>query len=251
MKDFSFQGEVQVGPRLAGAKPGAMVTLGDVPKLDLAIAEEKEKRKESRSGLRMTSAVLKKGREATLAGTLNWANAHNLALGFGGTVEAVAAGTATGELFPDDLVVGDLVSLDHMDISSLVVTDSNGTPATLTEGTHYQVDSAMHGRIRILNLGAFTQPFKGAYSYAASSRLAMMTTSPPEKYLILDGINTITNEPVKVRLYRVLFDFAGNLPLINESFGELPFTAEVLYDFEAAEDASLGGFGRIEQRPDT
>lgn len=246
MQDFSFQGKVYLGARLTGGKPGALRWVGDAPKCDVSFATESETRKESYSGQRLTSARLRKGNEVTIAMTLNWAEAKNLALGLYGSELAVSSGSVSNESLPAGLAVGDVVALAHGGISALVVTDSTGSPVTLTLGTHYSIESANGGVIKILSLGSLVQPFKAAYTHTASADVTMFTSAPPERYLFLDGINTLDNSPVKVRLYRVQFDPAATLPLINESFGTLEFTGAVLYDSEAAADAALGGFGKIE-----
>ncbi|GAB3755184.1 phage tail tube protein [Lysobacter olei] len=246
MKDFSFQGKVYVGTRLAGGIAGALRWVGDAPKCDVSLTTESENRKESYSGQRLTSARLRKGNEATIAMTLNWADADNLALGLYGTTAAVAAGTVTAETLPTGLAAGDVVVLDHGGVSSLVITDSAGTPATLVAGTDYALDSANGGVVSIKNVGSYVQPFKAAYSHTASSDVSMFTAAPPERYLLLDGVNTVDDSPVRLRLYRVQFDPAATLPLINEGFGSIELSGAVLYDSEAAADATLGGFGKIE-----
>ncbi len=247
MKDFSFQGKVYLGARLAGGKPGALRWVGDAPRCDVSLSTDSETRRESYSGQRLTSARLQRGSDAEVALTLNWANAENLALGLYGEVNTVAAGSVTGELLPTGLIAGDIVALDHGGVSSLVVTDSNGTPATLTAGTHYALDSENGGVIRIISPASFTQPFKAAYSHTESQDVTMFTTKPPERYLLLDGINTLDGSPVKVRLYRVQFDPASSIPMINDSFGQLELSGAALYDDEASLDDELGGFGKIEQ----
>lgn len=247
MKDFSFQGKVYLGARLAGGKPGALRWVGDAPKCDVALATETESRKESYSGNRLTSAYLQKGTDVTLALTLNWADAENLVLGLYGTAINVSSGTVASETLPSGLVVGDVITLEHGGISDLEITDSAGSPGTLTEGTHYQIESANGGTIKILSLGSFTQPFKAAYDYTASADVTMFTSAPPERYLLLDGVNTLDNSPVKLRLYRVRFNPLSTLPLINDSFGQIELSGAALYDSEAAADSDLGGFGKIEQ----
>lgn len=246
MKDFSFQGKVLLGARLDGGKPGALRWVGDAPKCDVALATESESRKESHSGQRLTSAYLQKGTDVTIALTLNWADAANLVLGLYGTAIAVTAGTVTDEPLPAGLVAGDIVAVEHGGISAVVVKDSAGSPVTLVANTDYRVDSANGGTIEILNVGSFTQPFEVSYSYTASADVTMFTSAPPERYLMLDGINTIDNSPVRLRLYRVRFNPLSTLPLINESFGQIELSGAVLYDSEAAADAELGGFGKIE-----
>jgi hypothetical protein len=129
----------------------------------------------------------------------------------------------------------------------VVVKDSAGTPATLTAGTHYEVDSANGGVIKIKNLASFVQPFKVDYAYTASADVTMFTEAPPERYLFLDGINTVDGSPVRLRLYKVRFDPSSSIPCINDSFGQLELAGSVLYDSEAAADDNLGGFGKLEQ----
>lgn len=246
MKDFSFQGKVYLGAHLAGGKPGALRWVGDAPKCDVSLATDSESRKESYSGNRLTSAYLQKGTDVTIALTLNWANAENMVLGLYGTAIAVTAGTATDEVLPTGLVIGDVVALNHGGISTLVVKDSTGSPVTLTPGTDYSIESANGGTVKILNLGSFVQPFKASYAYTASADVTMFTSAPPERYLLLDGINTIDNSPVRLRLYRTRFNPLTTLPLINDSFGTIELSGAVLFDNEAAVDSNLGGFGKIE-----
>lgn len=246
MKDFSFQGKVYLGTRLAGGKPGALRWVGDAPVCEVSFSTDAETRKESYSGQRLTSARLQKGNEAQIKLTLNWAEIDNLMLGMYGTKNTVAAGTVTGELLPAGLVNGDVIVLNKGKVSSLVVTDSAGAPATLVAGTDYTLDSANGGVLTIKNIGTFVQPFKAAYSNGASTDVTIFTSLPPERYLLLDGVNTLDNSPVKLRLYRTQFDPLTTLPLINEGFGQIELAGAVLYDSEAAVDSTLGGFGKIE-----
>lgn len=246
MKDFSFQGKVYLGTRLTGGLPGRLVDVGDAPTCNLSFSVDTESRKESRSGQRLESARLQTGKSATLALTLNYFNAENLALGMYGTKKTVAGSTVTDEAFPSGLLAGEFVALEHGNVSSVVITDSAGSPATLTPDTDYTIDSADNGVIKILNVGSYTQPFKAAYTYGASVDVTMFDADPPQRYFLLDGINTVTNEKVKVRLYKVQFDPTSELPLINESYGQLTLNGAVLYDDEAVLDTDLGPFGKIE-----
>jgi hypothetical protein len=247
MQSFSFQGKVHIGTRLTGGKPGRLTWVGDAPKCDVSLQTEAEDQKESYSGNRLTSARLQKGNTASVALTLNWANLKNLALGLYGTEIDVASGSVTAEVLPTGILAGEYIALNHGGVSSVVVKDSAGTPATLTPGTHYTVDSANGGVLKFVNVASFTQPFKADYAYTASADVTMFTSAPPERYLFLDGINTVDGSPVRVRLYKVRFDPSSSIPFINDGFGQLELNGSVLYDAEAAADANLGGFGKIEQ----
>lgn len=246
MKDFSFQGKVYLGTRLAGGKPGALTWVGDAPKCDVSMKTETEDRTESFSGQRLQSARLRKKSTAELTLTLNYFDKTTLALGLYANVTTVAGGTVTAEELPDDLAVGDSVVLAKPVASGLVLTDSTGSPVTLVAGTHYTVDPNNASVITIKSLTGLTQPIKAAYTSAALESAAMFSVAPPERYFYLDGINTVTGERVAAHLYRVQFDPADTIPLINDSFGELSLKGAALYDAEAALDPAIGGFGRFE-----
>jgi hypothetical protein len=246
MQDFSFQGKLYLGSRLPGGRPGALRWVGDAPKCDLTLKTETETRKESYSGNRLTSAVLQKGKEAELTVAINWADIDNLLLGLYASKATFAGGTVSGEILPAGLSANDVVALDHGTISQLVLTDSNATPTPLVANAHYRIESLRAGLLKLLDFAGLTLPLRAAYRYGARTSVAMLTTSAPERYLLLDGINTIDSTPVQVRLYRVQFNPVSNLGLIHESFGQFELTASVLFDAEAAADAVLGGFGRLD-----
>lgn len=248
MKDFSFQGKIYLGLRGSDGKPQALRWVDDASQLQVKLSVDTEERNESYSGNRLTSVRLIKARKAEFSLTLNAFSKLNLGLALGATALDVATGSVTAESFPTGLQVGDVVALDHRDISAVVITDSTATPKTLVKGTDYAEESLPGGLIRILGLGspAYTQPFKAAYTYAATVRLPMFTGPQPERYLLLDGINTVDNSRVRVRLYRCSFNPVDTLDLITDSLSSLQLSGAVLYDSTNASDSSLGGFGRIE-----
>lgn len=248
MKDFSFQGKIWLGERLSNGKPGALRWVDDAGTLQIKLTSDKSERTESWSGNRLTSATLNKANKAEFSLSLNAFSADNLVLGTFGTKAVIAGGSASAEALPTGLAVGDVVALDHRNISALVLTDSGGTPATLTAGTDYDIESASGGLVVIKSLGGtpYTQPFKAAYTYGDGVNVTMFSQGAPERYLMLDGINTVSNERVVVRLYRAKFDPVSQLDLISDDFGKLDLAGGVLFDSTNAADAALGGFGRIE-----
>lgn len=247
MSLFSFQGKVMLGDRLANGKLSKPIWCGNVPTCQLQLKTDSSDKTESFSGNRLQYGRLQKGKTATLNLTLDEWLSKNLALGLYGTELSVAAGSATAEALPAGLVAGDTVKLDHPFVSSLVITDSAGTPATVP-AANYTLDSPNAGLVTFQDVGAFVQPFKAAYSYEAATNLTVFTGTPPERYFLLDGINTETGEPVLLHLYRVRFDPISQLDLITDDYGNLPMVGSVLYDPVNAADANLGGFGKIEQK---
>jgi hypothetical protein len=247
MNDYSLQGKVWLGTRLSSGKCGALKWLGDNSELSLKLTTDKSERTESWSGNRLTSAVLQKAKKAEISLKPNQLNSTVLALALYATVNAIAAGTVTAEPLPAGLLVGDTVVLDHQNSSAWAITDSTGTPKTLVKDTDYKVESAAASLITLLTLGTppWVEPVKAAYSYAAAVDLAMFTAPIPERYLVFDGINTLTSERVLLRLYRCQLDPVSDLALISSDLGEMSLGGSVLFDTVNAADATLGGFGKI------
>lgn len=246
MSLFSFQGKVFAGERLSNGKPGKLTWCGNVPACTLQLATESTNKTESFSGNRLQYGRLQRGKTATLNMTFDEWLPENIALAIWASILDVTGGSVTGETFPDGLVAGDRVKLDHPFVSALAITDSAGSPVTLPT-TDYNLESANAGLIELLDVGALTQPFKAAYTYANRQSFTMFTDAPPERFVLIDGINTETNEPVIVSLYRTKFDPVSDLSFINDEYGSFQLTGSVLYDVVNAADANLGGFGRIDQ----
>lgn len=246
MSLFSFQGKVWAGERLSSGKLSKPEWLGNVPSLTLQLATETTNKTESFSGNRLQYGRLQRGKTATINMACDELLPQNIALALWATTLEVASGTVTGEVLPSALAVGDHVKLDHPFVSSVVITDSTGSPVTLTPNTHYSVESLNSGLIKILDLASLTQPFSAAYSYAGRESFTLFTAAPPERYILLDGINTETNEPVVVTLYRCRFDPTSDMALINDEYGQFSLTGSVLYDVVNAANANLGGFGRMD-----
>ncbi|WP_220814085.1 phage tail tube protein [Pseudomonas paralcaligenes] len=247
MSLFSFQGKVWAGERTAAGKLLKPQWAGNVPTMTLQLATESSNKTESFSGLRMQYGRLRRGKAATLNMVFDEWLPQNIALAIWASQLNVPGSTVTGEPFPDGVLEGDYVRLDHPFISALAITDSAGTPAPLPTA-NYRLESANAGLIEILDPGAFIQPFKAAYTYAERESFTMFTAAPPERYILLDGINTETDEPVIVTLYRCSFDPVTDLALINDEYGNFSLTGSVLYDVVNARDANFGGFGRIDQK---
>lgn len=247
-KLFSLQGRIYAAVRQSNGKPGPLTWLGNAPTCQVKLTTENSDKTESFSGNRLQYGRLQKAKKAEVSLVLDEFLTTNLLLGLYGTKVTAASGTVTNESLPTGLVAGDSVRLDKPFVSSVVLTDSAGVPATLTAGTHYRVKSDAAGLIEILDVAAFTQPFKAAYSNASSETVTMFTSAPPERFLLLDGINTETNEPVLMELPRVLFDPVGQIDLITEDYGNLPLNGAVLFDELNSADANMGGFGRIRQK---
>jgi len=247
MPYFSGQGRVYIGARDASGNPLSMRWLGNVPELKVSLNVETIEHKESYSGQRLTDLSLIKGKDGEFSCAIEDFSIDNLELTLYGQTSSVTAGSVTAEALPTGAVAGGLYLLANQFVSSVVVKDSAGTPATLTEGTHYKVH-AEQGAIEFLDVAVFTQPFMVDYSYGASKRLAMFKAGQPEVWLRFDGLNTAdANQRVIVDLYRVALNPSKDLSLIGDELQRFDLSGRVLADVTKPDAGPLGLFGRVIQ----
>lgn len=241
MKDFSGQGKVWLATRQKNGRPGALKWVDDASTLQLAMTVETSERTESYTGRRLTSAVLTKSQKATFTLTVNAFSAANLALALYGQSAVIPGGASSGEACPSGLVAGDTIALDHRDISDLVITDSDGQQ--LVDGTDYRLASAAGGLVTALKS---SNGWTANYTYGPSVNVTLFTQGAPERYLVFDGINTVSNDRCRVQIYRLRFSPASQLDLVNDDFATLELKGSVLYDDINASDDAWGGFARFE-----
>jgi hypothetical protein len=244
---FSLQGYLRIAEILPNGTIGKLRWLGNVPEAQLQLNTEAEDVTESFSGQRLQIGRLSTGTTAAFNYQMDYWSAANLALAVNANETAIAASTVTGETFPTGLVAGDLVRLDHPFVSSLIITDSAGTPATVPPA-NYRIEGHSESVVNIVTPGAFVQPFRAAYAYAAATNLALFSKIGSAVYLQFDGVNTVTNDPVFLEMWKVRHDPIKELALINKGQGNMPMTSAVLYDQTRALDPLLGGFGRMLQK---
>lgn len=242
---FSFQGKVYLATRQASGKPGPLRWVGNAPQLQLALEVQNSDKTESFSGNRLLYGRLVQSKTANVNLTLDEATPENLAEGMYSVPATLPAGTVSSELLPTGLKANDLVALDRGWVSDVALTDSANPPVTVP-AANWWTESASSGLIGLRKVDGFTQPFKAAYKHGETVNIALFTTPPPERMLILDGINTINGRRARVTLYRVTFNPIEQLDLISEEWGSLQLSGAALFDESRALDPDLGGFGRIE-----
>lgn len=245
MRDFSFQGRIYLGTRLPNGQPDRLTWVGDQSSAELSLSTENEDRTETFSGQRMQSARLRTATTVELALVLRYFNAYNVQLGLYATPNNVSAAAVTNEALPANLLAGERVMLAKgVNVTNLVVKDSAN--ADLVAGTDYRHDAANGGVIEIIDPAKFVSAGSVSYSHAAFTSLPLFTANSPERYFLLDGINTVDGSRVRAHLYRVQFNPVEGLGFINEGFGELSLSGTALFDPVMASDPLLGGFGRLE-----
>ncbi len=244
----SFQGRVYLGKRDASGLPIEVRSPGNVADLKLSLKTEVLEHYESQSGQRSLDHRMVKSKSATINLAIEEFTKENLALALYGTHIATLGGTVTDEPVGGPApVVGDRYFLAHPKVSSLVVKDSAGTPATLNAGTQYTADVDF-GAIQFLDTTGLTAPFKASYAFGDVSEIGIFTQPLPERFLRLEGLNTAQgNAKVLVELYRVAFDPLKELALISNEYNKFELEGSLLADASKPYDSVLGQFGRIVQ----
>lgn len=236
---FSLQGKIWLATRTAQGKYEKQRWVGNAPTFQLQLQTETSQKMESYTGNRLQIGELSRAKTATFNLTLDEWTPENLMLAFYGLQLNIETGTVTAEALPTGLVAGEVVKLEYP-FASAITLEANSTP--LVEDTDYRIESANAGLIEFLTDQA--DPVTADYTYADMEGVTMFTGKPPERWLILDGINTDNDEPVIVELFRCKFNPVGDLNLITDEYGNIPLSGAVLYDTLNAADANLGGFGR-------
>jgi hypothetical protein len=217
--------------------------------LKISMTREKGKIPESCSGQALTLKTWTKRQEAMVTLEMVQFSRDELAIGLYGTSASVAGSTVTGETFPT-VAVGNYVHTKYPGVSSVVVKDSAGTPATLVADTDYKVDSAAHGRIQILDLGAYTQPFKADYAYAAHGRVTAFTGAATRKGIVFDGVNVAEgNAPVRVIVPLIDFDPTKDFNWLSQDEVTLTLEGEILYADALSADSAWGPFFKVDALP--
>ncbi|WP_064746399.1 hypothetical protein [Lysobacter antibioticus] len=242
---FSFQGKVYLAQRQSTGKPGPLRWVGNAPQLELALEVQNSDKFESFSGNRLLYGRLVQSKTANVNLTLDEATPENLAEGLYSIPATLPAGSVNNELLPPGLKANDLIALDRGWVSDVAITDSANPPVTVP-AANWWTESASGGVIGLRKVDGLTQPFKASYKHGETVNIALFNTPPPERMLILDGINTVTGQRAKVTLYRLTFNPIEQLALISEEWGSLQLSGAALFDESRALDPDLGGFGRIE-----
>lgn len=243
---WSLQGKCYIATRQTNGDAGPFRYMNDVSELSFSMAVDIFEKQEHTTGQRLIAARLSRQKSATMRAVMDVPTKENIALAVQGAAGTIAAGTVTNETLPSALVVGDIVKTQKPKISSVVVKDSAGSPATLVANTDYRILDAEAGMIEILGLGSYTQPFKVDYANALVDNIPMFTTGLVERWFRFIGVDTAdANKKKMIDFYRVSFDPVETMALITEEVNTLPLNGGILYDATKAADTVLGQFGRV------
>jgi len=266
-KLYSGQGCVFSADRDSLGNIGAYRNVGNVSALQISLESDIAEHKETCSGSRLVDKRIVTEIRARVNMTLDSFTRDNLVYMLAGTARSLGTGAQdtlpTGTSPASELLInyvnsgvtgaignpqpGDVFFTKNMNISSLVVKDSAGSPVTLVAGTNYTAD-LVTGQITFLT-GSFTGPLRATYSKPTTANESVTIFTAPitkERALLFRGLNTAdANKAVRVELYKVIFDPVQNFDLINDEFGTFELEGSVLLDSYRQGDADLGGFGRV------
>jgi hypothetical protein len=245
---YSGQGKVLVAPRIDDVV-GAYRWVGNVPTLKPAFTSNKLKKNESFTGQRLLLGTLPTGNELRVAAELDEWYPENLALAVRGESIDRVSGTVAApnaDISPDGLVQGSAWALSHQNVSTVVITDSNAPPATLSATTDYSLDPVFGTVVPKNDLATFTLPLKATYSFGAAQIVAFFTQPVSQVSLRFEGLNTAdSNRPVLVEFYKIDLDVAKEFGLITNEFGVFSIEGDALVDPTKPDDPVFGKFGRM------
>ena len=242
---YSGQGVVMLAKRDANGNPLGFNPVGNVSDLKIGVAVSTLEHKESSTGQRATDLRLTTETKCSLSMTVENFIADNLADSLRGASTTVASGTVTDA----DLTgfSGLISNLPHINVSSVVVKDTETTPNTLVAFVDADTDwdyrvNEEAGSI-ILNSDVATRATSMtidadegialtiSYSYGAQMLVDALTEGATELYMRFEGLNTAeSNDPVVVEVFKFLTDPLKELALISDTVQQFTLEGSVLAD---------------------
>jgi len=228
------------------------ISLPEIDSFEIAEQTEKVSRMSKRDAMAGKSASVVRAVSATFKIVCSQHVANLLALYLFGTKSAISGGSISAVAFDSGIVANDIVRFpgSRANLSTFTsITDSAGSPATLVNGTDYEVDEKA-GVVKFLNVSGYTQPFKLNGTEAASTGVGLLQSRVQEKWLTFKGINIMDSDKVEVvDLYRVQVDPAASWQLLNDGNepNKYEISGEILKDTTVSSSATFGQYGRWRQ----
>lgn len=244
MAYFSGQGKILIAKIDAvTGKPGAYREIGNVPEFSIEMDSDQVDHFEAMSGARTKDAVLVRSKSLTFTGQLEDWTDQNIAWATNGRLKSITGGAKTGEVAPLDLVAGSVWALKGQKVTSVVITDSTGSPVTV-DSADYTVNEDF-GTITMVDVTGYTQPFKAAYTDGNTKAVTFLSDDSQKYALRFQGINTVNQQKVLIELYITQKSPTGTVPFIQEDFGQISLQGEALSDASKTVDGDFGLFGRM------
>lgn len=183
-------------------------------------------------------------RELAIGLTAFQFDTRTMATAFYGEAAAIAAGTVTDEPVTASTGVGDFIFTRFPNVKNVVLTDSAGTPLVLD--THYAIEDAATGRIRVIALPAAATIASLDYEYSAHAHFSIFKTGMVERGTIFCGINS-AQQRARTTIPKINFAMNGDFGWIGDDDAELQLEGSALFASELQFDPQFApGFGRVE-----
>ena len=207
-------------------------------------AIETENINETCTGARAVLASRISSRELGVNLTAIQFDARTLATSFYGEATSVAAGMVTDEPIAPTTAVGDQIFLRYPNVKNVVLTDSADAP--LVEDTHYVVEDAAVGRLRVIALPGVATIASADYEFEPHAHFSIFKTGLVERGLIFCGIND-KGQRARVTIPRINFAMGGDFSWIGDDNAELQLEGQGLFASELQFHPQFApGFGRVE-----
>ncbi|HRJ90429.1 MAG TPA: hypothetical protein PLX39_17265 [Pyrinomonadaceae bacterium] len=252
MAYFLGRGCVYIGERSAS---GAFNKVQEFhcPELEVEVTNEKAEHYNSCNALKVKDLSIATQVDAKCRMVLDTHDPKILAIALGGEYTEIETGATFSALpFPAAIVAGDILPVPgaYTNLASLTITDSAGSPATLTAGTNYTAD-LNKGLVTFINVTGFTQPFKAAGAENDPlDAVSIGTVEQIERFIRFVGVNIATdaNTPVTLDLWRASIN-PSKFQIKNEGneVARYEFEPMLLSDPNAPFSEDFGTYGRFVQ----
>lgn len=242
------QGSAYIALLDANNNPGAFRKLGNCSEIELSASVERLEHRESETGDGNVDLVQHSSIGAKAKVKIDEISPENLAFAMAGAINTILAGTVSS--LPVGSAVdkeGDIIALKHQSLSSVVLTDSTGSPVTLTPGTHYKLQPD-YGQYEILDLTGITLPLNIDYAYAENVSVNLASVLPVAVALRVAGLNKAKGSAkFLVEVHRWLIEPSTAVKIISSDLAEAAVEGDMLYDETKAADPVLGQVARMIQ----
>lgn len=239
---ISLQGRISLA-KIVNGVVGASFPVGNAPDFKISTDADVVEHTEQMSGQRTVDFTMVKARSVTFEGELEEIDKNTLPYIIDGKSTQIASETVTDRNL-GTVVVGQSVSLGGFNLTDVVITDSTTISPVTVNVSKYKLDTKF-GSIIFNDVAGLEMPLKAAFKTGKASIVSINDADAAEYELTFQGINTVNNESVEVKLWRTKKDPATEFPLIHEDFGSYTVSGKCLSKIENGNDAKLGLFGRM------
>jgi len=244
---YSGQGICMMGTRNpTTGEPEGLLPIGNVPALEIGIAETSENHKEAWTGQRGVDRTYVTETTVNVTMTFESMDPVNLALGLKASLTERASATQITKSVK--LFKGKWAVLPHVKVSNVILATTNPDKGDIVD-TDIEVDEA-GGMVRLkaAYAGTVTDGTKIAFTYDHAKQLdvqALTVSEDAERYFVFRGLNTDDGKAVRLTIPRLRVAPFGALGKINDGIAGVEVTCNALADEKITEIGASKYFSEI------